>query len=314
MIFENYKNLDLNGYEVLIAGSGPAGISLAIELEKNIKSIIVEAGNYNYSEESQNFYKGSHNSNIISDISASRIRQFGGTSNIWGGWCKPLNKLDFDGWNFNHNKLKEYENDTCKILDIKNSFRERKIDKNFNQIEFQYSKVKFAEKYNDHIKKSKNIIIFLNTQLSHFVGANGKIVFAKCISNKVTIDLKTKHFVLCCGGIENSRIMLWTRENNKDLFIKNLPLGKFWMIHYWTLVGVGLLDKEKFKNFMGSDFLDYDGPIHIGSTAESKSIDKPLDAAAYLNPKEDPKFVKEIVKDILCIAPEFGKNSKINFK
>ena len=84
MIFENYKNLDLNGYEVLIAGSGPAGISLAIELEKNIKSIIVEAGNYNYSE-SQNFYKGSHNSNIISDISASRIRQFGGTSNIWGG-------------------------------------------------------------------------------------------------------------------------------------------------------------------------------------------------------------------------------------
>ena len=40
-----------------------------------------------------------------------------------------------------------------------------------------------------------------------------------------------------------------------------------------------------------------------------KKFDKPLDAAAYLNPKEDPKFVKEIVKDILCIAPEFGKKS-----
>ena len=48
MIFENFQNSDLKDYDVLIVGSGPAGISLAIELEKNIKSIIIEAGDYNY--------------------------------------------------------------------------------------------------------------------------------------------------------------------------------------------------------------------------------------------------------------------------
>ena len=56
-----------------------------------------------------------------------------------------------------------------------------------------------------------------------------------------------------------------------------------------------------------SNFLDYDGQIHIGSTSKSKNVEKPLDAAAYLTPTEDTKFIKEVVKDILCVAPELGK-------
>ena len=32
-----------------------------------------------------------------------------------------------------------------------------------------------------------------------------------------------------------------------------------------------------------------------------------LSAAFYMNAKEDTKLAKEIVKDVLCIAPEYGK-------
>ena len=314
MIFDNYTDVDLDAFQILIVGSGPAGLSLALELEKNnIKSVVIEAGGYDYSDESQEYYKGTHNNNIISDISESRLRQFGGTSSIWGGWCKPLNKQDYDNWDFNFKKLQNYQKEACNILDIKNSFRESEFDENFNQIEFQYSTVRFAEKYLNHIKKSKNIFLFLNTQLSHFEGSNGNISHAVCFNQKKKINFKNKHYVLCCGGIENSRILLWTKKNNQNLFKKDLPLGKFWMTHYWTLAGVGLIDKNKFAQFMGSNFLDYDGSIHIGSTSSSKNLEKPLDIAAYFTPEDDINFVKEVVKDIMCLAPELGKKIAKSF-
>ena len=59
MILNNLDSLQLDKFPVIIFGSGPAGISTALELEKkNINSLIIEAGNENYSEKSQDFYKG----------------------------------------------------------------------------------------------------------------------------------------------------------------------------------------------------------------------------------------------------------------
>jgi hypothetical protein len=30
-------------------------------------------------------------------------------------------------------------------------------------------------------------------------------------------NIETKKFILCCGGIENSRLLLWFREKNKSI-------------------------------------------------------------------------------------------------
>ena len=46
MIIKNFEEIKNNFYPVIIIGSGPAGISLALTLEKKkIKCLIVEAGN-----------------------------------------------------------------------------------------------------------------------------------------------------------------------------------------------------------------------------------------------------------------------------
>ena len=59
MILNNLDNINLNNLPVVIFGSGPAGITTALELEKKkIKCLIIEAGSENYSESSQEFYKG----------------------------------------------------------------------------------------------------------------------------------------------------------------------------------------------------------------------------------------------------------------
>ena len=248
MILKNLDDNNLDNFPVAIFGSGPAGITTALELEKkNIKCLLIEAGNENYSEISQKFYKGKIIGDLVTDLSSNRLRQFGGTSGVWGGWSKPMEKYNFDLWPLKANELSDYSKRACEILNINNQFRKSSLNEFFNQIEFQYSMVRFADKFKNHIKNSNNILLVLNTQLSHFIGRNNNTEYAVCISNKVIKKVSTKYFILACGGIENSRILLWTREKNQTFIDNELPIGKYWMHHPWILAGDGIINKKRLK-------------------------------------------------------------------
>ena len=308
MILKNLDNINSENFPVAIFGSGPAGISTALELErKNIKCLLIEAGDENYSEASQEFYKGKVIGDPVTDLSSSRLRQFGGTSGHWGGWSKPMEKYNFDLWPLNASDLNIYLKRTCEILNINNQFRKSSLNEFFNQVEFQYSTVGFADKFKNHISKSNNIFLVLNTQLSHFVGSNNNTDYAVCISNSVIKKIRANYFVLACGGIENSRILLWTRNQNQGFIDNELPIGKYWMNHPWILGGKGIISKQKLKKKMKNNFLEYDGIIHFAAKKELIIKKKILSAAIYIGPEENAKIYKEIIKDILCVAPEYGK-------
>ena len=54
MIFQKFEDVDFNNFPVIIFGSGPAGMTTALELEKkNIPSVIIEAGQSEYNSDSQ---------------------------------------------------------------------------------------------------------------------------------------------------------------------------------------------------------------------------------------------------------------------
>jgi hypothetical protein len=308
MILKNLDDINLDNFPVAIFGSGPAGITTALELEKkNIKCLLIEAGNENYSEISQKFYKGKIIGDLVTDLSSNRLRQFGGTSGHWGGFSKPLEKYNLKLWPLKYNELNSYSKRTCEILNINNQFRKSSVNEFFNQIEFQYSSVRFADKFKNHIENSNNILLVLNTQLSHFVGHNKSVEYAECISNKSIKKITARYFILACGGIENSRILLWSRDKNQEFIDKDLPIGKYWMNHPWMLGGIGVIIKNKLKKKIGDNFLEYDGPIHFAAKKELINEKKILSAAIYMNAKEDTKIYKEVIKDILCVAPEYGK-------
>ena len=68
-----YKN---KKYFAIIIGSGPAGISTALGLErKKINSLIVEAGDISTNDYNLEFLKGFNVGNKYSDIEISRINQ-----------------------------------------------------------------------------------------------------------------------------------------------------------------------------------------------------------------------------------------------
>ena len=59
MIIKELKTLKDNNYFIIIIGSGPAGLTTALELEKRkIKSLILEAGNFKNENNPEEYLKG----------------------------------------------------------------------------------------------------------------------------------------------------------------------------------------------------------------------------------------------------------------
>ena len=99
MIHKNINEIVEKNFPIIIVGSGPAGITLALSLEQSkIDCLIIEAGSEEYSDESQESYAAKVIGDQITDLRYSRLRQLGGTSGHWGGWCKPIEPWNIEKW------------------------------------------------------------------------------------------------------------------------------------------------------------------------------------------------------------------------
>jgi len=73
-------------FPVAIMGSGLAGLSIALELDRHgIDSLLLEAGGIKFDAQSQKEYRGRVVGDPLYDLSHARLRQFGGTSGQWNG-------------------------------------------------------------------------------------------------------------------------------------------------------------------------------------------------------------------------------------
>ena len=191
MLINNIDHVN-NKFDFTIIGSGPASITLALELEKKgFSSILFEAGGIDFSSKSQKYYSG----NVIGDkyfpLDITRLRYFGGTSNHWSGWCRPLDKYDLIDWPIDYNDLKKYLNKAAEILEIDPGFKDKRINEDFNQISYQYSPpsfptgVNFNEKYYEKIANSKKIGLCLKSPLLKIIGDNnGNVDKIEIFNNK----------------------------------------------------------------------------------------------------------------------------------
>ena len=85
--------------DVCIVGAGPAGISLALELEQvsDATILLVESGGFEEEPDTTALTTGDVVGMPIrgglgspTNLTEVRRRQIGGTSNLWGGFCRPL--------------------------------------------------------------------------------------------------------------------------------------------------------------------------------------------------------------------------------
>src|ERR1700686_738175 len=84
--------------ETLIVGSGAVGLTMAIELARAGRPVILlEAGGSGVEAESQEYFKNARwRDHQLEGLHLGRFRLLGGTTNFWGGQLPPFGPIVFE--------------------------------------------------------------------------------------------------------------------------------------------------------------------------------------------------------------------------
>lgn len=264
---------------VCIIGGGVAGITLAMELDKKgVDVVLLESGGFNPDDDTRDLYRGEDVGEWRYNFAdGSRSRFLGGSSNCWGGWCRPLDPWDFEkrdwvaysGWPFGLNELMPYYERTHALLKLGPTnfdpdFWERSINRpDVRRIPLVTGKVRdtisqfspparFGKLYRDILKRSQRVRVFLYANaLNIDTDRMGRTVSHIDVATLTGRHLKVtgKVFVLATGGIENARLLLASNKvipcglgNGHDL------VGRFFMDHPRLLTGSIKFAKQWARN------------------------------------------------------------------
>src|SRR5262249_43040274 len=234
MIFQGMADFRASGFtpRIGIIGSGPAGITIARKLaQAKIPSVIIEAGDADYTDESQDFYRGKVVGDSYFDLDVCRLRFLGGSSNHWAGWCRILEAHDFlpkphvpnSGWPIRRADIEPFLPEVFDILGIQPFRPDMPLDDNMSWFEvIKSSHVHFGEKFNLELDKNPYVAVVLNTEVSELKGDGRIVTAAKLWSQGADAgELALDYFVVCTGGLENSRLLLWSNAQSNGAVVPN---------------------------------------------------------------------------------------------
>ena len=242
-------------FDVCVIGTGPAGTTLARRLAaRGLDVALMEAGGLEWSEESQDVTRGTSVGILYPDLDVARLRFLGGNSNHWNGLCRAFEATDFQArpanpdaaWPFGKPELDPYTDETHSILDLvpiddgdPNPGAEPETG--FRRIHyFRSAPTRFGEKYLAELTASERIALCLNANLVDLVldDALGTVTAAQFkgyAADDPGFTVRARAYALCCGGIENPRLLLNFRSqipagigNQNDL------VGRYYSDHPGT--------------------------------------------------------------------------------
>jgi choline dehydrogenase-like flavoprotein len=256
--------------DLCIIGTGPAGLTLAHELQsQNLRVIMLESGGFEADEATQSLYDGP--SGGSPDPYRMRRRQFGGTSNDWAPAVDhdsisvryaKMHEIDFEpregmryfGWPFPRSHLDPYYHRAKSFLrcapfepsrweygddDHPLEFQDREITTEVVQFG---SRDVFLKECRDQLASSTRIDVYLNLNVVAIeTNEDGN---AAARARVATLDGKrlsvaAKIFVLATGGIENARLLLLSDGTDRHgLGNQHDVVGRFFIDHYSHFGGI----------------------------------------------------------------------------
>ena len=296
-------------FDICIAGSGPAGMTLAVALAQKGKSVLLlEGGKAKYSGDWQDLYIGENVGDPYYDLDVARLRQLGGSSNHWGGWCRPLDHIDFERkpafpdayWPISRSDLDPYLGKALEILNVNGEYHDLKINDKLKKIDFIVSKpiTNFGEKYERFVVDSKNLVLALECSVVGVDLGTGRVKSFRVRDLGGTFrDVSAETFVLACGGIENSRLLLHFNAQTGDRLAPNCDaLGRYWMEHPHFSIGEVVAQDE------GAE-----GQEYYSLTPERMREAGVLNCGLRLEWTRNRDGVRRAVHDLGCAAPKIGE-------
>ena len=245
--------------EICIIGGGVAGITLALEFERQgITTCVLEGGGLKPTTKSQSLYQGD-NVGLPYDLQATRTRRLGGSSNCWGGWIRPFIDIDFEerdwipnsGWPFGLEEVEPYYRRASDLVQVNHhgfdpefwhsrlSERAHLLDHDREALDTVVSKfsppTRFGRDYHKELTAARSAKVILNAN----------VVQLDTCSNATTVKgvrvlsaggseffVRAKHTILAAGGIENARLMLLSNSvDARGLGNQHDLVGRYFMEH-----------------------------------------------------------------------------------
>ncbi|HEX3429787.1 MAG TPA: GMC family oxidoreductase [Rhizomicrobium sp.] len=230
--------------DLAIIGGGPAGISLALALAgAPFRVLLIESGGMQFDAATQRLYAGVENGVAYVPLENTRLRYFGGCSNHWGGWCRPLDPVDFEkhdwlswsGWPFSRSEIEPYFARAQSLVEAGPFIYDdskpwtkalgaplRLGNGGLYTTYFQFSKQRdgvlpthFGERYADDLKHIANLTVYLHgnvtgLRLTHDGRSLTRLDVATLSGNRFVV--KPKMAVVATGGIETPRLLLASND------------------------------------------------------------------------------------------------------
>ena len=248
--------------DVCVVGAGAAGITIARALSRSgLKVLVLESGGLGFDQRTQNL-SGGRSVGQPAGVGYSHLRYFGGTTNHWRGWCRPLDEIDFEpresvphsGWPLRRSDLDPYYDaarDVCELREdsfdpahwaARTGTRMFRPTRDVASTVFQVSPpTRFGEVYREELRRADDVTILLHANVTRVqLAEGGRAVEALRVATLSVrrFTVRARRYVLAAGGIENPRLLLASNDvrrhgigNEHDL------VGRFFADHPHLFVG-----------------------------------------------------------------------------
>ena len=314
----------------------------ALELAKTGKRVmLLEGGGESYSDESQALYEGECTSKFYPKLDYSRLRYLGGTTNHWEGSCRTLDEIDFkkrdwvanSGWPIEKKDLDPYYIRAHKYCGLgefdysieyweKHSKLKRLITKEseFKERVNQSSPpTRFGTQYHTALKDSKNITLVLNANVTNInesrpIGTITSLTVTNLAKKQYTAI--AKQFVLAMGGLENSRMLLLSRDVSKNgIGNENDTVGRYYMDHPGVKMAAIIPTKDWSSTVVIDDYKMPLPPRAVSWTLELKANtlkDKKMCNARIALVRKKKLFLSKGVESVHQLKKSIDKNIDID--
>jgi choline dehydrogenase-like flavoprotein len=247
--------------DICIIGAGAAGITLAREFDnKACRVILLESGKLKRSRAVQALYKGESVGLHYDSLDQARSRYFGGSSNCWGGFCRPMDPHDFEardwvpnsGWPITRNDMEPYYKRAHTVLQLGPfnydpetwqrwlnradgkllPLERRRV---INLISQLSPPTRFGQVYREEIARSPNVFAYLNANVTEIEtpGTGSRVTGVKVSTlDGMPFKVVARHYILATGGIETPRLLLASnRHQSAGVGNQHDLVGRYFMDH-----------------------------------------------------------------------------------
>jgi choline dehydrogenase-like flavoprotein len=251
MIRAGLEGAEARAHETIVVGSGPAGLTLAMELARRGRPTLVLESGLDRSSAAQDLSRAE----IVDparhdDMRVATARRLGGTSNLWGGRSMPLDPIDFVPrpfaggvrWPIGYDDVAPYYATACRYVGCGEAaftlaapeFSAADDAFECDRIERASNRPWFQRAHAATLAASPLIDIRLGATVVEIeLAENGRatgVVAATADGRR--LRLAAERVVLAAGGLESTRLLLATQRRQPALFGgAGGPLGRYYMGH-----------------------------------------------------------------------------------